>query len=102
MILPHKLATTNNLLTSRAGLLLPAQLMSSLQFDACVDKHLPQPNSNRGFPASTYVQTLMLMQHEGGFHLDDVRLLNDDKALLSVLSLPRFPSAVTLGNWLRR
>ncbi len=102
MILPHKLATTKGLLTSRAGLLLPAQLMESIQFSACVDQHFPQPNSNRGFAASTYVQTLMLMQHDAGFHLDDVRLLNDDKALLSVLSLESFPCATALGKWLRR
>ena len=102
MILPHKLATTTDLLTSRAGLLLPIQLMESIQLAACIDKHLPQPKSNRGFSASTYVQTFMLMQQNGHFHLDDVRLLNDDKALLSVLSLTQFPCATALGNWLRR
>ena len=42
------------------------------------------------------------MQPAGGFHLDDVRQLQADKALRSVLGLLAVPSAVALGNWLRR
>jgi len=42
------------------------------------------------------------MQHEGRFHLDDVRHINDDEALRSVLSLNKIPQASSLGNWLRR
>lgn len=102
MILPHKLGTTNDLLTSQAGLLVPAQLMDSLDLASCIDHHLPAPGNHRGYAASTYIQTLLLMQHAGGFHLDDVRQLKADKALRSVLRLPAVPSAVALGNWLRR
>lgn len=42
------------------------------------------------------------MQHEGSVHLDDVRHLQDDKALRTVLSIKALPSATTLGDWLRR
>ena len=42
------------------------------------------------------------MQHEGSFHLDDVRHLQDDQALLKVLGIDKLPSATTLGDWLRR
>ena len=42
------------------------------------------------------------MQHEGSFHLDDVRHLQDDKVLRGVLGLKALPSATTLGDWLRR
>ena len=44
----------------------------------------------------------MLMQHEGSFHLDDIRHLKDDEALREVLDLDALPSATTLGDWLRR
>ena len=44
----------------------------------------------------------MLMQHEGSFHLDDIRRLKDDEALCEVLELGVLPSATTLGDWLRR
>ncbi len=45
---------------------------------------------------------LVLMQHEGSCHLDDVRHLKDDEALCRVLGLDRLPEATTLGDWLRR
>ena len=101
-ILPYKLATTNDKLTSRAGLLTIAQLMESLQLAERVDAHFPQPKSNRGFKPSIFVQTFILMQHEGSFHLDDVRHLSDDQALRTVLDLKNIPHASSLGAWLRR
>ncbi len=42
------------------------------------------------------------MQHEGSFHLDDIRQLQDDEALCTVLDLNKLPRATTLGDWLRR
>lgn len=102
MILPYKLDTTNDKLTSRAGLLTIAELMESLQLSERIDKHFPLPNSNRGFMPSAFVQTLMLMLHEGSFHLDDVRHLQEDDALTSVLGFETIPKASTLGAWLRR
>lgn len=101
-ILPHKLATTNDLLTSRAGLLVIAQLMKSINLSEQIDKHFPAPKSNRGFKPSAFIETLILMQHEGSFHLDDVRHLNDDSGLRKVLGLHQLPQASSLGNWLRR
>jgi hypothetical protein len=102
IILPYKLDTTNDLLTSRAGLLATAQLMDSLSLCERIDRHFPQPKSNRGFRPSEVIKTLILMQHEGSFHLDDIRHLQDDEALRSVLGLNKLPKATTLGDWLRR
>lgn len=101
-ILPHKLATTNDQLTSRAGLLAIAQVMESLKLSQRIDKFFPQPQSNRGFKPSTFIETFILMQHEGSFHLDDVRHLHDDEALRSVLGLDKIPQASSLGRWLHR
>ena len=100
--IPYKLATTNDKLTSRAGLLALSQLLGSLQLAERIDAHFPQPKSNRGFKPSVFVQTFILMQHEGGFHLDDVRNLSDDQALRTVLDLKNIPQASSLGAWLRR
>ena len=69
-ILPYKLDTTNDLLTSRAGLLSIAHLMDSLSLTERIDQHFPQPKSNRGYRPSEFIKTLILMQHEGSFHLD--------------------------------
>lgn len=101
-MLPYKLDTTNDLLTSRAGLLATGELLQTLNLSERIDQHFPLPNSNRGYLPSVYVQTLMLMQHEGSFHLDDIRRLKDDEALCEVLELGVLPSATTLGDWLRR
>jgi hypothetical protein len=76
--------------------------MDSLRLAERVDKHFPSPNSNRGFKPSEFIKTLILMQHGGGFHLDDVRHIHDDEALRTVLGISRLPKATTLGDWLRR
>lgn len=101
-ILPYKLDTTNDLLTSRAGLLAVAQLMDSLSLAERIDQHFPLPDSNRGFRPSEFIKTFILMQHEGSFHLDDIHHLQDDEALRTVLDLNKLPQATTLGDWLRR
>lgn len=101
-ILPYKLDTTNDLLTSRAGLLAIGQLMDSLRLTERIDKHFPLPKSNRGFQPSEFIKTLILMQHEGSFHLDDIRHIQDDEALRTVLDLNKLPRATTIGDWLRR
>ena len=101
-ILPYKLATTNDQLTSRAGLLAVGQMMESLQLSERIDQHFPLPKSNRGFNPSTYLKTFMLMQHEGSFHLEDVRHLSQDTALRHVMDLTQLPQASSLGAWLRK
>lgn len=102
MILPYKLDTTNDLLTSRAGLLAVAQVMDSLRLGERIDRHFPAPNSNRGYQPSEFIKTLILMQHEGSFRLEDVRHIQDDDALRTVLAIDKLPKATTLGDWLRR
>ena len=101
-MLHYKLDTTNDLLTSRAGLTCIAQVMDQLNLGQLIDHHFPLPQSNRGFNPSVYIQTLILMQHEGSFHLDDVRHINDDDALREILELKKIPQASTLGEWLRK
>ncbi len=102
-MLPYQLETTNDLLTSRpAGLLSIAELMNSLGLADRINTCFPQPGSNRGFKPSVFMETLILMQHEGGFHLDDVRYVQEDVALQTLLGLEQTPQAVSLGNWLRR
>lgn len=101
-ILPHTLTTTTDKLTSRAGLLAIAQVMETLNLSERVNKAFPLPKGNRGFNPSIFIETLILMQHEGSFHLDDVRHINDDEALRMVMGLKNIPQASSLGAWLRR
>lgn len=102
MILPNQLDTTNDLLTSRAGLIALGELMDSLSLTERIDKHFPLPKSNRGYLPSEMLKTFIFMQHEGSFHLDDVLHIKDDEALRTVLNFKKLPCATTLVNWLRR
>lgn len=102
IILHYKLGTTHDLLTSRAGLLAIAQLMDSIGLAERINQHFPLPKSNRGFPPSEFIKTFILMHHEGSFHLDDIRHIQEDEALRAVLDLGKLPKATTLGDWLRR
>ena len=77
-------------------------MMESLHLDERIDHHFPAPRSNRGYQPSVFIKTLMLMQHEGSFRLDDVRHIQEDDALCIVLGIDRIPQATTLGDWLRR
>jgi len=77
-------------------------MMEQLELSKHLDAAFPEPKSNRGIAASSYLETLILMQHQGLFHLDDVKHLHEDQALSQVLGINRIPKASALGNWLRR
>ncbi len=100
--LPYKLGTTNDQLTSRAGLLTVALMIEQLGLSKLLDQAFPEPKSNRAISAASYFETLILMQHQGLFHLDDVKHLHQDQALSQVLGIDCIPRASALGNWLRR
>ncbi len=67
-----------------------------------VNQHFPKPGSNRGFSAATFVNGLIMMLHEGGTCLEDLRHLRSDKALRKLVGLKQVPTAGALGDWLRR
>ena len=102
IILNYKIDTTNDLLTARAGLLTVAELMKSLNLAERIDSCFPLPRSNRGYLPSEFITSLILMLHEGGFHLEDIQHLQNDEALRTVMGIEKFPSATTMGDWLRR
>ncbi|MCF6219260.1 MAG: hypothetical protein L3J62_07980 [Gammaproteobacteria bacterium] len=77
-------------------LLAAAQLMDSLNLAERIDHHFPLPKSNRGYKPSEFIKALILMQHEGRFHLDHIRHLQEDEALRTVLDLNTLPQATTL------
>ncbi len=101
-ILPYKLKTTKDQLTSRIGLLAVAQLLEKLDLSKRIDTVFPLPSSNRGINPSRYIQTLIMMQHEGCFHLDDVRHLESDTALKTLLGIKSHPKPTSIGDWLRK
>lgn len=101
-ILPYNLSTTNDLLTSRGGLVCMAEIMKKIGFSEAVDKYFPAPKSNRGYRPSIFVTSLMLMFQEGGRSLDDLRHIRQDEALRLLLGMQQVPESDSVGDWLRR
>ncbi len=67
----------NERFTHRGGLLSIAHLMDSLSLAERIDQHFPQPKSNPGYRSSEFVETLILMQHEGSlYRIDPSKMAN--------------------------
>ncbi|MCF6319752.1 MAG: hypothetical protein L3J83_10845, partial [Proteobacteria bacterium] len=76
--------------------------MQELNLTSLIDKHFIQPKSNRGFKSSVFLNSLILMQHEGGIRLDDLKHLKEDEAITKLLGLRNIPQPDSVGDWLRR
>ncbi|MDC9714359.1 MAG: transposase [Gammaproteobacteria bacterium] len=100
-ILNYKLNSTNELLSARTGLLAPMHLMQSLELTKAIDQCFPALNSNSALKASTFINALVLSQHEGGQCLDDTSHIAKDKALCLLLK-QKIPTPQAIGTWLRR
>jgi hypothetical protein len=70
---------------------LPPQLISASLYQKVIVVLIP-----------LFLQKFILMHHEGNFHLDDVRYLNDDNTLKSRSKSHPYPQVNTLGSWLRK
>jgi hypothetical protein len=101
-ILPFKLERTEDLITPRSGLVLFAELARAFKVREKVGRHFPRPGSNRGFEAWSYVEPLLLMMEGGGRHVEDLREIQDDTALRTLIGLKKMPSLSTFGDWLAR
>ena len=93
---------TDEQLTPRAGEAVFGEFLKALGLDRLVERHLPQPGSNRGYAPYAFIQPLLLMLHGGGKYLDDVRMMASDTALLSLLGIANVPTADAIGKWLKR
>jgi hypothetical protein len=97
-----KLETTREKLTAHGGLALMAEFNHGIGIRELANKCLPQPQSNRGFMPSVFVDTLVLMLESGGVSLEDIRELKYEEGLMKLLSESQIPSPDAVGVWLRR
>jgi hypothetical protein len=65
-ILNYKLPSTNELLTARIELLATTHTINTLSLPNTIDQHFPVLGSNCALKVSTFINTLILSQHEGG------------------------------------
>jgi len=101
-VLPFKLETTKDLITSHAGLALMGEFAVGLGLRKALDRYLPWPGSGAGYLASEHVFPLVLMLNGGGRTLEDSREIREDVGLREILHLERMPSSDATGDWLRR
>ena len=101
-VLPFKLETTNDLITSHAGLALFGEFAVGLGLKKSLDRHLPGPGSGLGYLASEHVFPLVLMLSGGGRSLEDLRQIREDVGLREILGMDRMASSDATGDWLRR
>jgi len=101
-VLNFSIASTDERLTSRSGEIVFGEYLKAIGVDKLCDTYLPQPQSNRGYEPFNFIQPLLLMLHSGGRSLDDLRMIQADKAIQEVLHIRNVPTADSTGKWLKR
>lgn len=89
-------------ITSQAGSIVLGEYLHAIGVPELIERHLPQPQSAKGYPPSFFIQPLLLMLHNGGRVLEDLRMIEEDRALRKLLNLPKVPKADSVGKWLKR
>lgn len=97
-----KITGTKEKLTRRSGFLITGAYGKQIRLDELIDKEFGKPNSNRGIKASSYINTIVSMRHDGALYLEDVKHLWEDKAFQEMLQINQLPTSDAIGDWLRR
>lgn len=97
-----KLEITKDSLTAHSGLVLLGDLINKLNLPKQLDQTFGKPGSNNSYLASSYVLPLIMMQHGGGKHIEDVRQIESDHTLKQLIGLAKVPTTAAIGSWLRR
>ena len=97
-----KIEKTEETLTAHGGLALLAEYNHGMGLRELTDRHLPGPGSNRGYAASAFVDSLVLLLQAGGRRLEDLRELRREAPLLKLVGRDFIPDSDTMGDWLRR
>lgn len=97
-----KVEKTSEELTAHAGLALLAEYNHGMGLRELTNRHLPGPGSNRGYEASAFVDSLVLLLQAGGRRLEDLRELRREGPLLALVGRDLIPDSDTVGDWLRR
>jgi len=97
-----KIEKTDEELTAHGGLALLAEYNHGMGLRELADRYLPAPGSNRGYAASAFVDSLVLLLQAGGRRLEDLRELRRESPLLKLVDRSEIPDSDTVGDWLRR
>lgn len=101
-ILPYKLESSKELITSRAGILPLAELLSKINLPGAIDKLLGAQKSNRSYKHSDFIISYILSLHMGAQSLSDISLVANDSVLRELLSMKNVPCSSAIGKWFKR
>jgi hypothetical protein len=101
-VLNFSIESTDERLTSHSGEIIFGEYLKAIGVDKLCNKYLPQPKSNRVYAPFNFIQPLLLMMHGGGRCLDDIRMVQNDKAMQEVLHIDKVPTPDSTGKWLKR
>jgi hypothetical protein len=97
-----KIEKSEDSLTAHGGLALLAEYNHGMGLRDLADRYLPGSGSNRGYAASSFVDSLVLLLQAGGRRLEDLRELRRESPLLKLVGRDEIPDSDTVGDWLRR
>ncbi len=101
-VLNFALESTDESITPRAGSIVLGEYLHAIGLPELIERHLPQPRSAKGYRPSFFLQPLLMMLHNGGRVLEDLRMIEEDRALRKLLNLEKVPKADSVGKWLKR
>ena len=100
-IFPFKVEKTEELITANAGLRIYLELYRSAKINRDVRDIFSKPGSEKGFHATVYVVSIVMLFLSGGNYIEDIRKLKLDKAIKKIGKIGRIPSAGAIGDWMR-
>jgi hypothetical protein len=64
-----------------------AEYSHRLGLKAFADRFLPMPGSHRGDAPSVFGESLIMMMQGGGRHLEDLRMLTQERGLMALMGI---------------
>ena len=97
-----QIEATEEPLIARAGLVLPYEMAKALKLLQIIDQELPPAGSGHGYRPSQFVMPLILMLHDGGKTLEDLREIKGEVSLCKLIDMEGMPASCMVDDWLRR
>jgi len=101
-ILPFQLKETKDCLTSRSGLVAYFEAAIKFGLTEKIREIFPRPGSNRGHNAHDIIMSLILTLLAGGQHMNDIRKIAQDTALLKLCGIKKVPSPDAAARFLKK
>jgi hypothetical protein len=101
-ILNFKLESTDEKLTPRTGVAIFGEYLKGIDFKSFCNANLPISDHYKAYSPFEFIYPFILMLHSGGRVLDDIREIQLDTALSTLLKMKNIPTAGAFTKYLHR